>query len=91
MGVQLNIKDERTVTIARDLARQLGKTVTETIRDALEDKVRARDVERGTRVVRMLALADEIYAELPDAVKAMTSKELMDSIYDDNEPDGFAR
>ena len=38
MGVQLNIKDERTVDLARALAERLGQSVTQTIREALEEK-----------------------------------------------------
>lgn len=91
MGVQLNIKDERTVTIARDLARQLGKTVTETIREALEEKAQSRERAKEDYIARVSALIDDIRAEMPDDVKKMTSKQVMDSIYDDDEPDGFAR
>lgn len=91
MGVQLNIKDERTVALARSLASQLGKSVTETIREALEEKARTRETERDAYIARVTALVKEIQAEIPEDVRAMSFKEVMDCIYDDDEPDGFAR
>ena len=91
MGAQLNIKDERTVTIARDLARQLGKSVTATIREALEEKAQIRVKAKEDYIARVTALIDDIRSEMPEDVKKMTSKQIMDSIYDDDEPDGFAR
>lgn len=41
MGVQLNIKDEETVRLARELAAELGESVTEAVRTALRER-RAR-------------------------------------------------
>ena len=34
MGVQLNIKDEETVKLARELAAEMGESVTQAIRTA---------------------------------------------------------
>lgn len=84
MGVQLNIKDAETVRLARELAKQLHKSVTETIREALEAKAQAAAQEREKRIADMTALADEAYAAMPDDVKKMSLKELMDSIYDED-------
>lgn len=91
MGAQLNIKDAETVELARDLARQLGKTVTETIKEALEEKARTREAEIEARIARLKTIVEHIRTEMPDDVRNMSSRELMDSIYDDDEPDGFAR
>lgn len=91
MSVQLNIKDPETVRLARELAGKTGRTVTETIRTALE---RVRE-ERERVIAEKLAAIDEIVEEfqrrMPEEWRGKTSKEIMDSIYDDNEPDGFAR
>lgn len=81
MGVQLNIKDEETVRLARDLATQLGKTVTETVREALEEKARARQAEIKARSEAIQALVEEIRAKMPPEVRGLSSKEIMDSIY----------
>lgn len=91
MGVQLNIKDPDTVRLARELAGKTGRTVTETIRSALE---RAQE-ERDRAIVEKIKRANEIVAEfqkhMPEEWRGKTSREIMDAIYDDNEPDGFAR
>lgn len=84
MGVQLNIKDVETVRLARELAKQSHKSVTETIRDALEAKARGAAEEREARLADMVAFADEAYAAMPDDVKKMSLKEIMDSIYDED-------
>lgn len=84
MGVQLNIKDAETVRLARDLAKLLHKSVTETVREALEAKARSAAEEREKRLADMIALADEAYVAMPDDVKKMSLKEIMDSIYDDD-------
>lgn len=84
MGVQLNIKDAETVLLARDLAKQLNKTVTQTIREALEAKRRESNVESERRLAEMMAFADEAQAAMPDDVKKLTSREIMDSIYGDD-------
>lgn len=86
MGVQLNIKDERTVQLARDLARQLGKSVTDIIREALEEKANAREAQIAAKIARINAVVDDMRARMSAETRAMTSKQLMDSIYG---PDGL--
>ena len=56
MGVQLNIKDEETVRLARELAAELGESVTQAVRIALQER-RAR-----TTPPRRRATVDEIMA-----------------------------
>jgi hypothetical protein len=88
MGVQLNIKDERTVQLARELAHRLGKSVTDTIREALEDKARLEAAQRQAKIDRLNALVDEFQKDLPADVRGMTSRQVMDELYDD---DGLPR
>ncbi|MFA6112438.1 MAG: type II toxin-antitoxin system VapB family antitoxin [Sphingomonas sp.] len=56
MGVQLNIKDEETVRLARELAAEMGESVTQAVRIALQER-RARTVQPQRR-----ATAEEILA-----------------------------
>ena len=91
MGVQLNIKDPATVRLARELAGKTGRTVTETIRTALERVEKEREAEIAEKIRRANEIVDEFQRIMPDEWRGKTSKEIMDAIYDDNEPDGFAR
>lgn len=84
MGAQLNIKDAETVELARSLAQKLGKSVTETIREALEEKARAREAEIEAKIARINAIVDDIRAKMPPEARRLTSKELMDAIYDED-------
>jgi hypothetical protein len=84
MGVQLNIKDQGTVELARDLARSLGKSVTETVREALEEKRRRRDAEIAEKVRIGMEIAERASKHWRPETAGMTSKELMDSIYDEH-------
>jgi antitoxin VapB len=84
MGAQMNIKDARTVELARDLAKQLGKTMTDVVREALEEKKRRReeDIERAVRDV--MGMVEALQEHWDPETKRMTSKEMMDAIYDEN-------
>lgn len=57
MGVQLNIKDEETVRLARELASEMGESVTQAVRIALQER-RARTVppQRRAAVEEMLEM-----------------------------------
>lgn len=55
MGVQLNIKDEATVRLARSLADATGKSVTETIRIALEEQAARREEAVAAKLARIQA------------------------------------
>lgn len=83
MGAQLNIKDPETIELARSLAQQLGKSVTETIREALKEKAAKRASERQAKLDALNAIVAEIQANLPPETRAMTSKEMMDDLYDE--------
>lgn len=91
MATQLNLKDPVLVERARVLAARKGEPVTATIRKLVDAAWQESEQESDQRLRRMMEWADKVYANLPEDVKGMTSKEIMDSIYDDNEPDGFAR
>lgn len=89
--MQLNIKDDAIVRKAKEWAAQDGHSVIDTIRAVFDRESQRREADRAERLARMREWADAVYAALPADVKGMTSKEIMDSIYDDKEPDGFAR
>ena len=84
MGVQLNIKDPETVRMARELAGQTGRSVTETIRSALERAYTEREAE----IEATIRDVDEILKGSKDLWKPewrdKSLKEIMDSIYDDD-------
>ena len=91
MGVQLNIKDAEIAEEWRAWARQDGRSITATMRDVMERERGRRDADRTDRLARMIAFTEQLQAAVPPELKSSTSKEVMDSIYDDKEPDGFAR
>lgn len=91
MATQLNIKDPILIERARDLAKRRGQPVTTTLRALVDREWEAGESERAERLARMRRWADEVYAQMPEDVKKMSSKEVMDLIYDDSQEDGFAR
>lgn len=84
MGVQLNIKDETVARLARELAEAEGKTVTQALRDLLERESREREAQRTERLQGIRALLDGVQHLWHPETRKMTSKELMDSIYDED-------
>lgn len=89
MGEQFNIKDPETVRLARDMARQLGKTVTATVRESLEEKAARREAEIEERKAAISKMAAEFRASLPPELRSLSSREWMDAIYDeDGLPEG---
>ncbi len=86
MGVQLNIKDPETVRLARELAGKSGRSVTETIRHALEKVDADRDAEIAARVAAIDSIVEEVQRKMTPEMRKVTSKEAMDSIYDDGLP-----
>lgn len=84
MGVQLNIKDETVVRLARELAQAEGKSVTLALRELLEKERGNREKERERRVRDVLELVKELQTHWNPETRGMTSKELMDSIYDEH-------
>jgi antitoxin VapB len=84
MGVQLNIKDAETVRLARELASATGQPVTQAIRQALEGELRRREEEKHAYVERLREIAREFRADMPEELRGLTSKQWMDSIYDED-------
>jgi antitoxin VapB len=82
MGVQLNIKDEETVRLARELAAEMGESVTQAVRIALQER-RARtapprpraNVEEMMAVVR--GLRDHWNPEFRDQELSLTHSDLL--------------
>lgn len=91
MATQLNIKDPVLVQRVRELALRNGQPVTATLRELVDREWQARDAEKAERLARMTAFTRELQASVPEELRNMTSKEIMDLIYDEDQPDGFAR
>jgi hypothetical protein len=88
MATQLNIKDQEAIRLAREIASRQGKTVTAVVREALENEWKKSDDDRERRKRDIKALAAEFRRNMPAEWRGMTSKEIMDSIY--NEDGSFA-
>ncbi|MEG3088210.1 type II toxin-antitoxin system VapB family antitoxin [Sphingomonas sp. PB4P5] len=88
MGVQLNIKDAETVRMARDLADSTGQSVTAAIKAALKVQIDQREAEIDARRTRIEAFLDKLDRNRPPELEGVTSKQIMDSIY--NEDGSFA-
>ncbi len=84
MGAQLNIKDSETVRLARELADATGQPVTKAIRQALEHELQRREAKIQTKIARVNAIVAEFQRNLPEEWRGRTSKEIMDSIYDED-------
>lgn len=91
MATQLNIKDPILIERARELARRDGKPVTATLRALVDKEWASQQEDDENRLARMRAFTRELQAQVPENLRHLTSKEIMDSIYDEKELDGFAR
>ncbi|KGN37370.1 type II toxin-antitoxin system VapB family antitoxin [Knoellia subterranea] len=78
----LNIKNERVVTLARDVAERTGQTQTGAIESALERYLAdlVREAERDTKRRRIDTLLKEIDATRIEG--GPTVAEIMDEMYD---------
>ncbi|HEY1499791.1 MAG TPA: type II toxin-antitoxin system VapB family antitoxin [Acidobacteriaceae bacterium] len=76
--MSLNIKNEHTHKLATELARLTGESittaVTESVRERL-DRVRARKGKGMAR--RLLAIADEYSANLPERYRSLDHADLL--------------
>ncbi|WCM29560.1 type II toxin-antitoxin system VapB family antitoxin [Sphingomonas sp. QA11] len=82
MGVQLNIKDEETVRLARELAAEMGESVTQAVRIALQERrARTPPPRRRARVEETMAvvrgLQDHWKPELRDQELSLTHGDLL--------------
>jgi antitoxin VapB len=84
MGVQLNIKDAETVRLARELAEATGQPITAAIRQALQHELDRREEEVQATIARVREISREFRANIPEDMRGKTSKEWMDSIYDED-------
>jgi hypothetical protein len=75
MGVQLNIKDERSVQLARELADANGTSMTQAVRAALELATAQRETDIQARIAAFKALIADIRQHQPPAWKGKTSKQ----------------
>ena len=91
MATQLNLKDPVLIERARVLARRDGQPVTAKLRALVDREWEAQEAGIAKRRQALNELIGEVRAAMPEDVRSMTSKEIMDSIYDEGEPDGFAR
>ena len=91
MPAQLNIKDAETVRLVRDYAAQTKRTVTATVREAVERDLRAREADIEARIQQVNELVDEVRRTMPAEWRNKSSAEIMESMYDDDAPDGFAQ
>ena len=79
----LNIKNERVVTLARDVAARTGTTQTGAIESALERYLAdlIHEAETDTKRRRLDQLLAQIHSER--VVGGPTAQEIMDDLYDD--------
>ena len=91
MGAQLNIKDAETVRKARELARRRQQPVTSYFRALIERDWQAEEAKTDAVLEEVRAISADFVANMPIEWRGKTSRDIMDSIYDDHEPDGFAR
>ena len=91
MATQLNIKDPVLIERVRTLAARNGEPVTATLRHLVDAAWHEREREIDARFAKMQAWTRKAQAMVPPELKGVTSKEIMDSIYDEDELDGFAR
>ena len=80
---QMNIKDEKLVAEAKALAALLGTSVTEAVRQAVEDKLArekaAREAERTRKFEALMAISERASRLFPPG----TSSDHTD-LYDEN-------
>ena len=82
MGVQLNIKDEETVRLARELAADMGESVTQAVRIALQERrARTAPPQRQANVEEMMGvvrgLRDHWKPEFRDQELSLTHGDLL--------------
>ena len=91
MATQLNLKDPVLIERVRDLARRKGQPITTTLRNLVDKEWHSQQVEASARLTRMMAFTRELQAQVPEELRHLPSKEVMSSIYDEEQPDGSAR
>lgn len=77
----LNIKNEETHRMAKELARRNGETVTTAVTIAIRERLERQEPNPKAGLAAWLDELTERTAQLMD--DGRTSKELMDELYDD--------
>lgn len=83
MASQLNIKDAHTVALARKLASQSRQSITTVIRKALEREEQALETKIAENLEFIKKISEEFRKKMPPEWHNMTSKEIMNQIYDE--------
>lgn len=91
MATQLNIKDPVLIERARALAKRAGQPITAKLRALVDKEWEQQEEEQRAKRKALEELLAEIRRNMPPELRGMSSIEIANSIYDDDEPDGFAR
>lgn len=81
MVAQLNIKDAEAVRLAKELGARTGRSATAVIRQALEREWNLQEEIIAEKMRQVKELSAEFRKHMPPEWHNMTSKQIMDSIY----------
>lgn len=80
--MSLNIKDEKTHRMARELARATGESMTAAVSEAIRERLeRVRGSSRKNMAERLMEVGRDCAARLKEPYKSMDVDELL---YDEN-------
>jgi antitoxin VapB len=76
--MSLNIKDEKTHRMARELARATGESMTAAVSEAIRERLeRVRGSSRKSMAERLMELGRDCAARLKEPYKSMDVDELL--------------
>jgi len=80
--MSLNIKNENTHELARELAQLTGESLTTAVTESVRERLERVKARRGKGMAkRLLAIADEYTANLPEPFRSLDHADLL---YDEN-------
>ncbi|HWZ76453.1 MAG TPA: type II toxin-antitoxin system VapB family antitoxin [Candidatus Sulfotelmatobacter sp.] len=80
--MSLNIKDEKTHRMARELARLTGESLTAAVNEAVRERLeRVRGSSRTSMAERLMEIGKDCASHLKEPYKSMDVDELL---YDEN-------
>jgi antitoxin VapB len=80
--MSLNIKDEKTHRLARELARLTGESLTAAVNEAVRERLeRVRGSSRKSMAERLMEIGKDCASHLKEPYKSMDVDELL---YDEN-------
>ena len=80
--MSLNIKNEHTHDLARELAQLTGESLTTAVTESVRERLERVKARRGKGMAkRLLAIADEYTANLPEPFRSLDHADLL---YDEN-------